>query len=276
GRAQRAQEEADLDPRARAARGHPRLHPRGGRPQPRARARHGPAQGGDEHRLREGRAAGRPRGRHPARRARPAALLPGGGRPHRGAGRRDRAGVHAGRRRRPLHRGELDSVPPPQERSDAHRAARRRHEGVGADRADVRASARGRARHRRGRVRGPRVPRPRPRGSDPEGRTERGRHDDHGAGVAADRPPGQAHGRHDRRGHAAGPRAPDRRAQAEGARRPRRRADRRGHPGAQPRRPRRRPRGGPRGHDLPPGHDRRRGARGRTRAGAGRHRHPRV
>ena len=39
-----------------------------------------------------------------------------------------------------------------------------------------------------------------------------------------DRPSGEAHRRHDRRGHAAGPRAADRRAQAEGAGRARRRA----------------------------------------------------
>ncbi len=70
----------------------------------------------------------------------------------------------------------------------------------------------------------PRVPRPRARGRDPQGRPERGHHDDHRARVAAERPPDQAHGRHDRRGHAAGPGAPDRRAQAEGAGRPRGRA----------------------------------------------------
>ena len=58
----------------------------------------------------------------------------------------------------------------------------------------------------------PRVPRPRAGGRDPEGRPERRHHDDHGAGVAAVRPPDQAHGRHDRRGHASGPRAADRRA----------------------------------------------------------------
>ena len=53
---------------------------------------------------------------------------------------------------------------------------------------------------------------------------------------------GQAHGRHDGRDHAPGPRAPDRRPQAEGARGPRRRDHRHHHPGAQPRRPRRDPR----------------------------------
>ncbi len=105
----------------------------------------------------------------------------------------------------------------------------------------VRAPRRG-ARHRGGRLRGPRVPRPRAGGRDPQGRPERRRHDDDRAGVAADGPPGQAHGRHDRRGHAAGPRAADRRAQAEGARRPRGRAHRRDPARAQPRRPGRRAR----------------------------------
>ena len=80
-----------------------------------------------------------------------------------------------------------------------------------------------------------------PGGRDPEGRPERRHHDGDGACVAAHRPARQAHGRDDRRGDAAGPRAPDRRPQAEGARRPRGRAHRRRHPRAQPRRHRRRP-----------------------------------
>ena len=54
--------------------------------------------------------------------------------------------------------------------------------------------------------------------------------------------PVRAHGRDDRRGDPAGPRAADRRSQAEGARRARGRADRRRHPRAQPRRSRRRAR----------------------------------
>ena len=74
-----------------------------------------------------------------------------------------------------------------QGRADADRPARRRHEGVRADRTDVRARPRGGPRHRRGLVRQARVPRPRPRGSDPEGRAERRRHDGDGADVAADR-----------------------------------------------------------------------------------------
>ncbi len=106
-----------------------------------------------------------------------------------------------------------------------------------------------------------------PAGAIPkDGPSAVGCHDDDGPRLAAHEPPREAHGGHDRRGHAPGPRAPDRRAQAEGPRGPRRRADRRDHPRAQPRRPRRRPRRGPRRDDVPPGDDRRRGARDRARA----------
>ena len=81
-----------------------------------------------------------------------------------------------------------------------------------------------RARHRRGRLRRPRVPRARAGRGDPQGRPERRHHDDDRAGVAAQRPAGAPHRRHDRRGDAPGARAADRRAQAEGAGRPRGRA----------------------------------------------------
>ena len=67
----------------------------------------------------------------------------------------------------------------------AHRPAGRRDEGVGADRALLRARARGPGRRGRGGLRGPRVPRARAGGGDPQGRPQRRRHDDHGAGVAA-------------------------------------------------------------------------------------------
>ncbi len=201
-----------------------------------------------------------------ARCARPPEGLPGGGAAHRRARRGHRPRGHGHGRRRAVRGGDLDGGVQGQPR--AHRPAGRRHEGVGADRALLRARPRRRAGDRPGGVRRARVPRPRPRGRDPQGRPERGRHDDDGAGVAAVRSPGQAHCRHDRRGHAPGPRAPDRRAQAEGAGRPRRRADRRDPAGAQPRRPRRRARRRPRADDLPPGHEHRRGARGRARARA--------
>ena len=75
--------------------------------------------------------------------------------------------------------------------------------------------------HRRGAVRQPGVPRPRARGRDPEGRPERGHHDGDGARLAPHRAAREAHGRHDRRDHAPGPRPADRRPQAEGARRAR-------------------------------------------------------
>ncbi len=115
---------------------------------------------------------------------------------------------------------------------------------------------------------GPRVPRARAGRRDPEGRAERGHHDDHGARVAAVGPPRASHGRHDRRGHAPGSGAADRRSQAEGAGRPRGGPHRRDPARAQPRRPRRRAGGRPRGDDVPPGHDDRRGARPGARAAA--------
>ena len=144
----------------------------------------------------EGAGAGGDRPRPRARRARAPEGLPGGGRPHRGAGRGHRPGGHRHRRRRALRRGQRHERD--QGRADPDRPAGRRHEGVRADRAHLRACARRRARHPRERLRRPRVPRPRPRRRDPQGRAERGRHHDHGAGLAAQRPPGQAHGRHDR------------------------------------------------------------------------------
>ena len=88
---------------------------------------------------------------------------------------------------------------------------------------------------RRGRLRRPRVPRARAGGGDPQGRAERRHHDDHGAGVAAERASRAPHGGHDRRGHAPGPGAADRRAQAEGAGRARGGAHGRDPARAQPR-----------------------------------------
>ncbi len=69
----------------------------------------------------------------------------------------------------------------------AHRPARRRDEGVGADRA-LRRARPGRAARARGRaVREPLVPRPRPCGRDPEGRPERRHHDGDRARLAPHR-----------------------------------------------------------------------------------------
>ena len=199
-----------------------------------------------------------------ARRARAPALLPGGGRPDRGSRCRNRARRHRHRRRRPLRRGDRHGRS--RREADPHRPARRRHEGVGADRALLHPGARRRARSRPLPVREQVLPRPRPGGRDPEGRAERRHHDGHRARVAPHRPGRAPHGRHDRRGDAPGPRASDRRAEAEGARRARRGADRRDHPGAQPPGHRRRPRGNAERAPVPSRHEPRRGARARPRA----------
>ena len=145
---------------------------------------HRPAQDRDEDRVGEGRGARRSSTWTPSA-TRSAARR--SGRRRRCAPRcpawppacRDRHG-----RRRPVRRGDLDEG---QGRPRAHRPARRRDEGVGAHRALLRPRPRGGAGHRRGRLRGPRVPRPRPGGRDPEGRPERRRHDGDRARVAAER-----------------------------------------------------------------------------------------
>ncbi len=141
--------------RGHARRGRPahrdlRVHPRGGRPEPGAGARLDPAQDGDQGRLGQGRAAGDDRRARGARRAGPPEVLPGGRRAHRRAGRRHRARSDGDGRRDPLHRGDRHAG---QAGARPHGPARRRHEGVGADRALVRALARRRARRRRAPVR---------------------------------------------------------------------------------------------------------------------------
>src|SRR5918996_188840 len=231
-RAQRpARGRGDDRRRHAACRGH-RVHPRGGRPQPGARAGHPAQEDGDQAGFRPGGGPRPDRRGRASRRPRQAALLPGGGRAHGCAGRGHRPGRDRRGRGRPLHRGDLDEG---QGRPRADRPAGRRHEGVGANRPLLHARPRGRDRHRRGRLRRPRVPHAHPGRGDPEGRPERGHHDDDGAGVAPERPPGAPHRRHDRRGDAPGPRAADRRAQAEGAGPPRGRAPRRDPAGPHPR-----------------------------------------
>ena len=112
--------------------------------------------------------------------------------------------------------------------ADPDRSAGRRDEGVGADRAQLRALARRRAR-RRPRRRAPPVPRPRAGRCRAQGRSVGGHHDDDGARQPAARPAGQGDRRDDRRDHAAGRGPADRRPQAEGPRRPPGRPHR-GHP----------------------------------------------
>ena len=117
---------------------------------------------------------------------------------HRAARRRHRPRRHRPRWRRAVHRD--DRVPGrwrERARPDPHRSARRRHEGVGADRPQLRALARRRARRRPG-GRAPPVPRPRPGGRGAQGRPVGRRHDDDGPRQPAARPAGQADRRHDR------------------------------------------------------------------------------
>ncbi len=127
-----------------------RVHARGRSPPARARARHGAPQDGDEDRVRGGRGSRRARRGRRARRARPAQVLPRGRRANGRSRRRDRPRRDGDGRRRPLHRGDVAQGRRP---ARPHRPARRRDEGVGADRALLGARARPEARHRRGAVR---------------------------------------------------------------------------------------------------------------------------
>ena len=111
-----------------------------------------------------------------------------------------------------------------QRRPDPHRPARRRDEGVGPRRADLRrrptpatlGDPRRPARLDRG-------PRPRPRGRDPQGRPVGGRRHGHGDRLGDVRPARAQRRRHDRRDHPPRPRPADRRRQGEGPGRPPRR-----------------------------------------------------
>ena len=121
-----------------AAHCHPRVHARGGRPQPRAPPRRHLPQGGDPGG--EGPRTEDPRRRRAAARvARRTPVLRRGAQAHLRPGRRHRARVHRRRRRRPLHRGDRLSR---QGQADGHRAARRGDAGVRADGALVGALAR--------------------------------------------------------------------------------------------------------------------------------------
>ena len=198
-------------------------------------------------------------------------------RAHRSPRRRGRPSRHRHRRRPAVHRGVPGGRIERQHRRDADRPARRRDEGVRPDRPVLPALERPvawPAGQRAGRAR--RAP-ARPGGRGAEGRAERGHHDDHGAGFAALRPPGQGGRRDDRRGLADRPGAADRRAEAEAARRAPGRHHDRADPGAQHPRPGRRPREGARGPAHPPRHRRPRRPRTSpgTRCGEGGSRRPR-
>ena len=190
------------------------------------------AQDGDEDRVGQGHRSGDARHRRGPRRPRAAAVLPGVGDPHGGARCGHRPGGHRRRRRRPVRRGDRDAR---QAGADPDRPAGRRDEGVGADRALLRARPCRRPEHQPGPVRGRGVPRPCPRGRDPQGRPVGRRDDGHRPDLAAHRAAGQAHRRDDRRGDPAGTGPADRRPQAEGAGGARGGPDRRGPARAQPR-----------------------------------------
>ncbi len=116
-------------------------------------------------------------------------------RTHAGAGRCDRPGVDAQRRRDNVYREHADVGA---EGPQPDRLARRRDERIGAGGAVLRAHARGGARNRAGLLRQIRHPRARSRRRDSQRRPV-GRRDDRGvAGVAAQRPPGALGHRDDR------------------------------------------------------------------------------
>ena len=132
----------------------------------------------------DGHPSGDARRRGGPRRARPPASLPGVGDPHRGARSGHRSGGHRRRRRRAVRRGDEHAG---QAGADPDRPARRRDEGVDADRALLHPRPCRGARDRPRPVRGPFVPRPRAGGRDPQGRAERRRDDGDRADLAADR-----------------------------------------------------------------------------------------
>ena len=119
----------------------------------------------------------------------PAAVHAGVGRAHGGARRGDRSGGDRRRRRRAVHRGRPADATA-SAGSDPDRSARRRDEGVGADRAVLRALARRRAGRRPPATLGPRRPRARAGRRGAQGRAVRGRHDGDRAGVAGCRAAG--------------------------------------------------------------------------------------
>ncbi|EUA35586.1 ATPase associated with various cellular activities family protein [Mycobacterium xenopi 3993] len=149
------------------------------------------------------------------------------GRAHGCAGCGDRPGGHRIRRRRALHRGQRQRR---RTRTAAHRSARRRDEGVGADRAVLRALTRRRT-GRRPQGAGPAHPRARARGRGAQGRAVGGCDDGDRAGVDGHRATGPCRRRDDRRGDAQWPGVADRRRQAEAARRPAGRVVNGVHPG---------------------------------------------
>ena len=148
----------------------PRVHARGGRPEPRAARRGRAPQDRDSGSPRARSSAIRDRRGSRARGARPAPVRRRGPQADLRPRRRDRPRRHRGRRRRALHRG--DRLPGQGAAAD-HRPARRRHAGVRAGGALVGAQPCRAARDRPRVVRRARHPHPRARRRRAEGRARR-------------------------------------------------------------------------------------------------------
>ncbi len=176
-----------------------RLHPRTGRTSARAAAGQGAAQGGDHARPARRSPGAEHRPDQPAHLSRPAAVHPGDPRTHVGARRGHRARGHRPGRRRVVHRGQRRSrLRTRQGRADPDRAARGRDEGVGPDRAVLRAGARRAAGdHRPEHPRAP-DPRSRARRRRAQGRTVGRRHHGHRADLDGSGPAGAVGRGHDR------------------------------------------------------------------------------
>jgi len=136
--------------------------------------------------------------------------------PSHGRGRGDRARLDGDGRGYAEHRGR--ARPQPQPRLQADRAARRRDEGVGGDRLQLRGEPRRRARRRRRLLQGRLRPPARAGGCDAEGRPLGGHHHGVRTALAREQPP-RAQDRDDGRAHADGPGVPGRRHPREGDRR---------------------------------------------------------
>ena len=163
------------DPRRDDGRARPVVHPRGGRPEPRARDRQRHAQGRPAGR-RGPQAQDRHRPQEAQRVPRPAAVRVRRARGRGPDGLGDGSRRDRGRRRRHRDRGHEDGR---QGGLHPHRPARRGDAGVRPGRPVVDAGPRPRARHLARDLREEHPPHPRPGRGDPEGRSVRRDHDGH-------------------------------------------------------------------------------------------------
>ena len=206
--------EGMVDRRRGAAAADPPLHAGSGRAQSRARAVQPDPQGGEgAHAVaRQEVDRGRRQDRQRLPRRAEVPLRRAGGR---GPGRRrHRPGLDRCGRRAAHHRSRHDAR---QGQDDGDRQPARRDEGIDLGGGVLCAHARGRLRHRAAVLRQEGHPRARAGGGDPEGRPVGGRRHGDGDRLGDDRHPGAPRRRHDRRDHAARPRAADRRLEGEAA-----------------------------------------------------------